>query len=244
MKRELLFDDGDRRWVYFGRDPERPDTLIDTNEYLVIHGDKAMLPDPGGIEIFPQVAAEVSGEVAIENIEVLFASHQDPDIISSLFLWIGVCPGVRVLAPWTWTLFIPHFGSARPVTGIPDEGMTIELGKSSDIRAIPAHYVHASGMFTLYDPRAKILFSADIGAALLPETETDVFVKDFDRHVGYMEAFHRRWMPSNRAKNAWIDRVKDLDIEMMCPQHGSIFKGKDVERFLGWFQDLEVGNAV
>jgi flavorubredoxin len=27
----------------------------------------------------------------------------------------------------------------------------------------------------------------------------------------------------------------------MCPQHGRIFKGDNVKRFLDWFEDLEVG---
>jgi flavorubredoxin len=59
-----------------------------------------------------------------------------------------------------------------------------------------------------------------------------------------MEHFHRRWMPSNRAKNDWIRRVRQLDIDMLCPQHGAVFKGDDVGRFLDWFEGLEVGGAV
>jgi len=30
----------------------------------------------------------------------------------------------------------------------------------------------------------------------------------------------------------------------MAPQHGSIFNGDDVKRFLDWFEDLEVGVAI
>jgi len=40
--------------------------------------------------------------------------------------------------------------------------------------------------------------------------------------------FHQRWMPSNQAKNRWIDRVRGLDIEFLCPQHGRIFKGDEI----------------
>jgi flavorubredoxin len=28
---------------------------------------------------------------------------------------------------------------------------------------------------------------------------------------------------------------------MMCPQHGSIFKGDHIKRFLYWFEAFEVG---
>jgi flavorubredoxin len=58
-----------------------------------------------------------------------------------------------------------------------------------------------------------------------------------------MEYFHRRWMPSNRAKSNWIARVKELDIEMMAPQHGRIFKGEAIQEFLEWFAKLDVGIA-
>ena len=41
----------------------------------------------------------------------------------------------------------------------------------------------------------------------------------------------------------WCDRVSALDIEMLCPQHGSIYRGKDVQRFIDWFRHLQVGVA-
>ncbi|MBI4829386.1 MAG: MBL fold metallo-hydrolase [Nitrospinae bacterium] len=244
MISEELFNDRGRRWVYFGRDAAKPDTLIDTNEYLVVNKDAGLLLDPGGMEIFPAVVSAVTREIALERIEAIFASHQDPDIVSSLSLWLSLNDRLTVYVPWVWSLFIPHFGGARAVTPVPDEGMAIPLGGSNDLQLIPAHYMHSSGNFSLYDPVAKILFSGDIGAALLPKDHTDIFVSSFDRHIQYMEAFHKRWLPSNRAKDDWVERVSKLDIQMMVPQHGALFKGEDVGRFLQWLKDLKVGSAV
>lgn len=239
-----LFNDGQRRWCFFGRDPTRAARVIDTNEYLVMHGGKGMLLDPGGLEIFPSVVAAVSRELELHDIEVLFSSHQDPDIVSSLSLWSGLVPEVQVYVSWTWSQFISHFGGGETIVPIPDEGMALPLGSSRDLAAVPAHYLHASGNFSVYDPTAHILFSGDIGAALLPDDHRELFVRDFDRHIAYMEGFHRRWMPSNRAKQAWIERVGALRIELLCPQHGAIFRGPDVQRFLNWFAELEVGAGV
>ena len=136
---------------------------------------------------------------------------------------------------------MPHFGGDKDTfVPIPDAGMAINLN-GLELRAVPAHYLHSSGNLNLYDPTAKILFSGDIGAALLPIEETDIFVRDFDQVIKAAEGFHRRWMGSNSAKLAWCERVSKLDINMMCPQHGAIFQGKDVERFINWFAELEVG---
>lgn len=243
MHTQTLFDDGHRRWLFFGRDPERSGNIIDTNQYLVLDGDAGLLLDPGGIEIFPAFIAALSAEVELDKLEALFSSHQDPDIISSLSLWLGLNEQLACYASWTWAGFIPHFGGGKEITALPDEGGVIPLGDSHDLRAVPAHYCHASGNFSLYDPRARILFSGDIGAALLPDG-APLWVEDFDKHVEAMEGFHRRWMPSNAAKNAWVARVRKLNIDIMAPQHGAMFRGDDVHRFLDWFEALEVGNAV
>ncbi len=82
--------------------------------------------------------------------------------------------------------------------------------------------------------------SGDIGAGL-EEPGGPIFVDDFDAHIEAMRYFHQRWMPSNQAKQQWLDRVRKLDIDIMAPQHGRIFQGDNVQRFLDWFEALPVG---
>ena len=55
MQSKVLFQKDDHQWVVIGRDPEKDDHVIDTNEYVIIHRGQAMLLDPGGIQIFPHV---------------------------------------------------------------------------------------------------------------------------------------------------------------------------------------------
>ena len=242
MKSTVLHDSR-HRWIAFGRDPGKPEKIIDTNQYLIVDGNRALLMDPGGIEIFSAMLASVLRFTEIEAITDLFASHQDPDIISSLGLWDQALPHARLHAPWLWEGFLRHFGLNNiEYVGIPDEGATLAL-ETVELRFIPAHYLHASGNFHVYDPEARILMTGDVGAALEPEN-APMFVEDFAEHVPKMKMFHQRWMPSNRAKQDWIRRVRALDIEMLAPQHGRIFRGDDVQRFLDWFEALDVGIAV
>ncbi|MGD9602018.1 MAG: MBL fold metallo-hydrolase [Gammaproteobacteria bacterium] len=245
MKSFELFADDTVRWVVFGRDPAKPADVIDTNEYLLISDGNGVLMDPGGTEIFPDVVSAISDYLPIEKIGAIFGSHQDPDIISSLSLWLNVCPAARVYVPGIWTGFITHFGcTASQLIAVPDQGMTLSLSTRHSLEFVPAHYLHSSGNHHLYDPHAKVLFSGDVGAALLPPGSEGLFVEDFDRHIQYMEGFHRRWMPSERARDAWIARVSRLDIDYLCPQHGAIFRRADVPRFLDWFGGLALGSAL
>lgn len=243
MKSEVLFDDGSHKWVVLGRDPDKKDVVIDTNEYLIISDDQAVILDPGGIEIFPQVLTELTRHISTDKIKGIVASHQDPDISSSLSMWVDLCPNVKVYCSWIWTGFIAHFGMGTELDliGVPDEGMELPIGTThSNIYLVPAHYCHSSGNFSVYDPKADILFSGDIGAALIP-LDYPMFVDDFDRHIKYMEKFHYRWMPSSIALKSWVKRIRLINPSMICPQHGSIFRGENVHRFLDWLDSLEVG---
>ena len=50
-----IYQQDDHRWLAIARDTTKPGYIIDTNEYVVVSGDEALLCDPGGIEIFPAV---------------------------------------------------------------------------------------------------------------------------------------------------------------------------------------------
>ena len=243
MQATIIYEDGDHRWIMFGRDPNKSDGIIDTNQYLVQSGDQAMLLDPGGIELFAPMLSAVLKFIPAEKITHLFASHQDPDIISSLGLWDQALPDAKLYSPWLWESFIRHFGMSQiRFCAIPDEGQTLTLGRIQ-LQFVPAHYLHSSGNFHVYDPKAKILMSGDIGAAM-EDSDAPLFVDIMTTHAPKMRQFHQRWMPSNSAKLDWIRRVRQLDINIMAPQHGRLFRQPHMTEFLDWFEELPVGIAV
>lgn len=242
-KFQYIFTEGDHKWACVSGDPEREPYLIDTNEYVLIKDDKVLVMDPGGMEVFPAVFSSITSELDPRNIEYIFASHQDPDILSSLALWLEVNPAIKVFTSYVWSSFLPHYGGTGEVfISLPDNGGPLFDFHGLGIQFIPAHYLHSSGNFHLYDETAKVLFCGDIGAALLPNhTNDSIFVQDFEDHIQYAKGFHERWMPSNRAKTKWCERVSQLEIDFLCPQHGLIYRGDDVKRFIDWFAALPVG---
>lgn len=243
MQTIKLYEGKFHEWIVFGRDPDKPEKVIDTNQYMIKTNREAILLDPGGIELFSSMLAAVVHYIPVDQITHLFASHQDPDIISSLGLWDKTLPNATLHAPWLWEGFLRHYGCERiTYQSIPDEGEVIKFD-GLELHFVPAHYMHASGNFSVYDPEAKILFSGDVGAGL-NEPDDPLFVEDFNAHIQKIKTFHQRWMPSERAKDKWIKRVRKLDIEMLCPQHGSIYKGEDVGRFLDWLDSIEVGSGL
>jgi flavorubredoxin len=246
MKAAPVFEQGDHRWwILYDQDEHR---VIDSNVYIMESEGSAILLDPGGFEIFPQVFLATVEVVQPSTIQAAFVSHQDPDIASSLPLWNACNSKIKWHMPKLWEGFVRHYGALEAdFAGIPDEGGEIVVG-GKKLQFIPAHYLHSSANFHVYDPVAKVLFSGDVGAALLPPGHP-AFVdrrtpEAFDAHIEKAKYFHQRWMPSNEAKRDWCQRVSQLNIDFLCPQHGAIYAGENVQRFLNWFDGLPVGTAI
>ncbi|MEW8563449.1 MAG: MBL fold metallo-hydrolase, partial [Candidatus Thiodiazotropha sp.] len=72
--------------------------------------------------------------------------------------------------------------------------------------------------------------------------DLNVPVKKLSEILPYMEGFHRRYMNSNKVCNLWANMVRQLEIEMIVPQHGRAFAGKKVvNEFINWIDGLECG---
>jgi flavorubredoxin len=241
-----LYDDGRHAFYHLGWEEQEEEGFVQTNQYLIRHGDEVTLLDPGGAHVFPRVLANVAEVVPIDHIRHIFYSHQDPDVSSGVTLWLPIAERAKVYISGQWTRFLPHFGvyDARRIVGIPDGGSEIALSDGTRLPCVPSHFLHSVGQFSLYDPIAKILFSGDIGAAIFPPGSRYAEAKDFDAHVRLMEGFHKRYMASNAACRAWVDRVSSLPLEAIAPQHGAVMRGETARRFLGWLRELRCGTDL
>jgi len=142
-----------------------------------------------------------------------------------------------------WLRFLPHFGivDSSRVKGIEENQKMIPMASGRKLQCIDAHFLHSTGNFTLYDEVSKILFSADIGAAVFPDDGQYLFVEDFQKHLPLIEGFHKRYMTSGAVCRKWADKVKSLPLTMIAPQHGAVFTEKTSREFLTWFGNLSCG---
>ena len=236
--KNVIFNTPDHKVVFF--EELTPASAVQSNQVLIIHKGEGMLLDPGGHKV--KLLSDLSIYIPPNQIKYIFLSHQDPDIVASINGWLMTTKAVAYISK-LWMRFLPHFGLDSQledrVFPIDDHGTVLKLGGDCELYILPAHFMHSEGNFQVYDPCSKILFSGDLGASL---GQSYFVVEDFDKHIRYMEGFHRRYMVSNKVLRFWANMVRQLDIEMIVPQHGAIFKGKDmVNRFIEWVENLEVG---
>jgi nanoRNase/pAp phosphatase (c-di-AMP/oligoRNAs hydrolase) len=243
---QTIYKKGDHEWLVFGQDPEKPANVADTNHILIIDSGDAMLVDPGGFETFPSVLAALTERVPVEAVKRIFLSRQDPDVASSIPLWLRVCPGgTEIVTSELWQNIITHLDANCTVTPIADAGTDITVGANVTVSAISAHYLPSPGGFHIYDAEARAFYSGAVGSAVMPVDGWNGYVvQDFDRHTELMRDYHERWMPSDAARDAWISQVSTLDLDLLVPQRGMVFKGENVARFIDWFAGLRLASAI
>ncbi len=246
MKCFEIYVQGDHRWLVFGQDDHRQGTVVDTNQVVATAGRTALLMDPGGVEIFPAVMGALVQEVDLENLRHLFLSHQDPDVGSALALWRQVTPAtMTVHAPALWIPYVSHYDAGAAFTPIADEGGELALGGPVKLRFLPAHYLHSAAAFCVYDPVARVLFTGDIGASAPTEASgRGIWVTDFQAHIPALTGFHRRYLGCPAARDAWVEMIARLPVDMIVPQHGLALRGPDVQRFLDWFKGLSIATGL
>lgn len=240
MSQKVLFESNEHRNVLL-EDFSSGGLAVQANQHMIIDGKVGMILDPGGHKVYSKVMAASRQVLGTARLEILFLSHQDPDIVAAVNGWL-MTTDAKAYVSNLWVRFVPHFGLDHLVesrlVGIPDEGMKLPLG-GGHVLVIPAHFLHSAGNFQIYDPKSKILYSGDLGASIGHGYDE---VTDFAAHLPYIEGFHKRYMASNRALRAWARTARTLDIEIIAPQHGAFFRGKEmVAKFIDWCERLECG---
>ncbi len=217
-------------------------SMIQATQYLIVDGDEAMLLDPGGHKVYATLITKMADAVSsVSKIKHIFFSHQDPDIVASANAWM-MMTNAQAYLPELWIRFITHFGVddivLKQIKPIPDKGMYIFIN-GKPLNVIPAHFLHSTGNFQLYDPESKILYSGDMGASFGQNYD---FVESFEDHIQYLEGFHKRYIASNELMKKWVNMIRKYDIEIIAPQHGAVMRGKEtVEKYLAWVENLKCG---
>ena len=66
-------------------------------------------------------------------------------------------------------------------------------------------------------------------------------VDDFSRHELKLNLFHIDYMASNIAARGFVARLRNIELNALLPQHGSIIPKKHVAKALSYLHDLKCG---
>jgi len=209
------------------------------NTYLVGHEECFLLIDPGAAHTFTTIQDRVAELTDPAQLRALILSHQDPDVAASLPHWLALNPDLQIISsPRTHVLLTSYHNQGYIAYDIEDQPV-YELPGHGRLRFVPCPFLHAPGAFTTHDSVSGFLFSGDVWGAL--ELTDDLVVRDFSAHQARMDLFNKDYMACNRAALGFTDRLTDLAITAILPQHGSIIPDEFVEQALAYLASLACG---
>jgi glyoxylase-like metal-dependent hydrolase (beta-lactamase superfamily II) len=210
------------------------------------NGDRAVMVFDPGTKADAPLVVEMLADVAdgVENVDMVFVSHQDPDVASNARFLVTRAPRARALCSVdAWRLL--------RMTGIPDDRFylldnwaeeTLAIKRTGHrVRPLPAHYCHFRGSMMLYDYESRVLFSGDLFGGVNTRPGDGIYADEMSWEG--IALFHQIYMPSTRALRAALAGIANLDPppEVIAPQHGDVIAGPWVDRFFDRLGALTVG---
>lgn len=234
---------------YLIRTPE-PD--LHRNIYLkrFISGNNRvnMLFDPGTKLDTPLLASALEKLAGgLQNVDIVFLSHQDPDVASNIHVILANAPHAVVVSSIDTLRLIKMLGiPERNLFAIESQhSQTLEIKKTGHrVQFVPAYFCHFRGAMMFYDYESRTLFSGDFLAGVTSRKGPGIHADESS--FSGIEFFHQIYMPLRQALRDTVDRITSLDPipEVIAPQHGDVIAGRYVEDFLARISQLEVGMEI
>lgn len=217
-------------------------TAFRSNTYLIQSSDQALLIDPGHRAYFQPVCERIATILPPEQLTGIILCHQDPDVAASVVDWLEIVPDLEIISSPRTNVLLPYYGISDYRFFDIVENPQFIFNSGHKIQFIESPFLHFSGAFTSYDCTSNMLFSGDIWAAI--QLSWQLIVADFEEHIQFLDLFHIDYMASNIACRGYIERIKDLNINAILPQHGSIIDATNVPAALKYLNQLRCGTDI
>ncbi|KXB07058.1 metallo-beta-lactamase [candidate division MSBL1 archaeon SCGC-AAA382C18] len=206
------------------------------NAYLVQGEKKTALIDsvnPGFEESLEKKVRKISDP---EEIDYFIMNHAEPDHANAISNMLSLSKNGEVLTTGKGKELAHelHYIEEENIREVKD-GETLNLGEKT-LRFIKAPWLHwPETMLTFYEEEG-ILFPCDFFGSHLASG------KFYDEEIGdevynYAKSYYGEiMMPFNKMVRQALDKIEDLDIEMIAPSHGPIHKNPEriIEHYRKW----------
>ena len=228
-------------------------TVRDFHGYRTVHGssynsylvqdEKTALIDAVKAPYFQNLLDHVTAFTPLDKIDYIVCNHAEPDHSGALPAVVAACKNATLIcnAKCKEALSL-HYDISDWKIQVVKEGETLSLGKRS-LRFYNTPMVHWPESMATYVPEEKILFSMD---AFGQHTACS---KRFDDQVPLPEAidsartyYANIVMPYGKTVAAALKKLGALDIAMIAPSHGVIWR-KNIATILKCYQDWMVTKA-
>jgi flavorubredoxin len=120
---------------------------------------------------------------------------------------------------------------------VEEHGFRRVLRSGRELEFVPTPFLHAPGAMVTVDVKTRTAFTSDLFGGL--SQDWSLFAEG--NFLEAMTRFHQAYMPSNQLLRAGLSRLRNLRLERLCPQHGSVLEGDQIEAAFDHLEALPCG---
>lgn len=229
MKDSMILDIGNNvKWIgALDYDIVTFDVVMET-EYgttynsFFIDADKKTIVDTVKEKYWDDFLTKITSLTDPSEIEYIIVNHTEPDHSGCLKKLLEVAPGATVVGSGNAIRYLNDIMDIEFPHLIIKDGQTLDLGNKS-LRFIGASNLHWPDTIYTYLEEDKILFTCDsFGCHFCNEEMFDDKVGNFDDAFKYY--YDVILKPFSKFMLKAIDRIRHLDIQVICPGHGPLLR--------------------
>lgn len=197
------------------------------NSYVMKAGDKVVLFETAKVKFFDDYIAKLKELIDVAKIDYLVVSHTEPDHAGSVEKLLEYSPQMKIIATGCAINFLKEIVNGDFCSIAVRDNQRMQIG-DKNLRFFFVPNLHWPDTMYTYIEEEQILVTCDsFGSHYAFD---DVLVSKVTDHEGYMRAtkyyFDCIIGPFKPFMLKALDRIRDIDISMICTGHGPVLDEK------------------
>lgn len=212
------------------------------NSYVVKGSEKTALIEASKGKFFDEHLERLNSITSVDKIDYLVVNHTEPDHTGTIEKLLDINPDMVVIGSAFAIKFLKEITNKDFNSKIVKDGEEISLGdKTLTFLSVP--FLHWPDSMYTYIKENKTLFTCDsFGCHYCDEKVfNDLIEGDFlDAYKYYFDCIMG---PFKEYIQKALDKIKDLDIETICPGHGPVLR-TDLDKYIEYYREWSKNDKV
>jgi flavorubredoxin len=206
------------------------------NAFLLTGGDNMAVVEAVKAPFYEEYIENIRSLVDPKDISYVIINHTEPDHSGSLARLLKDAPNARVVCDRQCKNFVKNILNRDVDPMLVQDGDTLDLGKGCELSFVHAPFLHWPDTMFTFLHKEGILFPCDfLGAHYCDDRLFDDLIDDY----GYTFEYYYQviFRPFKKYVLEAIEKIKDLDIKVICPSHGPVLRADPwscVEKYHEW----------
>lgn len=204
------------------------------NSYLIT-GEKNIIVDTVHVDFFDEYLYNIQSLVDLNDIDYIIINHAEPDHSGSLKKILDIAPKAKVVCTFAAHKYLKQIMNMDfDAICVKDED-SLNF-KCTNLKFIVAPMLHWPDSMMTFFENEKILFSCDfMGAHFCESSLLDTQLHYKDKYLlEFKNYYDCIFSPFKSFVLKGIEKIKNLDIEVICPSHGPFLTETAKERLFDY----------